>query len=37
MHGGHIAVFGVETIIFMPGMETGQYGAIRGHGGRLNL
>ena len=29
----HIAAFGAETIIFMSGMETGQYGAIRGHGG----
>ena len=31
--GFHIAAFGAGTIIFMPGMETGQYGAIRGHGG----
>ena len=31
--GRHIAAFGVGTIIFMPGMETGQHGAIRGHGG----
>lgn len=29
--GFHIAAFGVETIIFMSGMERGQHGAIRGY------
>lgn len=31
--GCRIDDFGAETIIFMSGMETEQYGAIRGHGG----
>lgn len=32
MQGLHSAVLGTETIILLLDMETGQHGAIRGHG-----